>query len=111
MSDAPPAEFAAARNAGAARRRSARATPCRAWRRCASRSRTCCAAAHWRRRAVALGLHGVRVRPAVPRGDRQAGRRDHPAAARAAPAGAADRRRCSPLRSTPETSVAWRSAR
>ena len=42
--------------------------------------------------ARAPGLRRVRVRAAVPRGDRQAGRCHHPAAARAAPAGKADRR-------------------
>ena len=90
MSDAPPANSVAARHARAAPRRRARR------RRAAHRdgARHPAGPAAPRRAgedAQPPRLCRVRLRPAVPRGDRQAGRRDHPAAARAAPAGEADR--------------------
>ena len=49
--------------------------------------------------AQSSGLYRVRFRSVVPRGDRQACRRDHLAAAHATPSGEADRRLSSPHRS------------
>ena len=89
MSDAPPPEFRAARHAGAARRRVARGRGA-AHGDGAGHAAGPAAARRTGEDAQPPRLYRVRLRPAVPRGDRQAGRRDHPAAARAAPARKAD---------------------
>ena len=109
MSDAPPAELRAARHAGAALRR--RPRRCRAAHGDGARHPARpAAAARAGEDAQPPGLHGVRLWPAVPRGDRQACRCDDPPAADAASAGAADRGSCSTRRSRTEaTSLAQRA--